>query len=362
MSRLARWLWETEGRSARLARLALSPAALGVGAVAAMRSSVYRSGGRRRVTLPRPVVSVGNLSVGGTGKTPLASWAGNFFAGRGVRPAILLRGYGHDEGDIHRRTVPGAIVIEDADRAAAGRRAADAGADVIILDDGFQRLDVERDLDIVLVAAESLSGSRWILPAGPWREGWNALERADLAVVTSKRAGHEAVARTHRRVRAAVRPGCAVGSASLRISALEGLTIGGSLDPRLLQGASVLASAGVADPASLVHQLRDLGARVELLAWPNHHAYRPADLDRIVRVGSHADFVVVTEKDATKLRSVWPEGARDPLVVRLQVIWEEGREVVEEALRRALCGPLVPRGEAIEPSELNEAARADANL
>src|SRR5205823_7719638 len=195
-ARLVHWLW---GGSpvARVARLPLIPLAGAYWAVMKLRAA---HGGAGAVRLPLPTIAVGNLSVGGTGKTPLAAWIAAYCAARGRTPGILLRGYGGDEPLVHRRLVPEAVVVADPDRAAGAARARGAGADVLVLDDAFQLLSVARDLNIAVVSAESAEASRWLLPAGPWREGWDALERADAIVVTRKHAPPEAAEALARRL------------------------------------------------------------------------------------------------------------------------------------------------------------------
>src|SRR5439155_1685955 len=137
--------------------------------------------------LPLPAVAVGNLSVGGTGKTPLAAWIARRYAGRGRVPGILLRGYGGGAPLVHRRLAPDAVGVAEPNRVAGAGRARAAGADILVLDDAFQLLSVARDLNIAVVSAESIAGSPWPLPAGPWRERWDALAGADGIVVTRKR-------------------------------------------------------------------------------------------------------------------------------------------------------------------------------
>ncbi|HEU5319376.1 MAG TPA: tetraacyldisaccharide 4'-kinase, partial [Methylomirabilota bacterium] len=174
-----------------MARLPLVPVSLVYGAAMRMRALAYRRGLFATRRLPRPAVAVGNLSVGGTGKTPLTAWIAAYYAARGSTPGILLRGYGGDEALVHRRLVPDAVVVADPDRVAGARRAVQLGAGVLVLDDAFQLLSVARDLNIAVVSAESTAGSTWTLPAGPWRERWGALDRADVIVVTRKRAAGE---------------------------------------------------------------------------------------------------------------------------------------------------------------------------
>src|SRR5437879_11652293 len=127
-------------------------------------------GGAGAVRLPLPTIAVGNLSVGGTGKTPLAAWIAGSCAARGRAPGILLRGYGGDEPLVHRRLVPQAVVVANPDRVAGAAAAQAQGARVLVLDDAYQLLGVRRDLNIVLVRAESVAASPWPLPPGPRRQ------------------------------------------------------------------------------------------------------------------------------------------------------------------------------------------------
>jgi len=188
--RVARWLWWNRGAPARAARGVLLPFAFLYRTVMVTRASAYRRGWLRQRRLPLPAVAVGNLSVGGAGKTPLAAWIAAFFDRRGMKPGILLRGHGGDEARVHARLVPGAIVVPNPDRLAGAERARAAGARVLVLDDAYQRLDVARDVNVALVASESVPphAVSWPLPAGPWREDWSALARADVIVVTRRRA------------------------------------------------------------------------------------------------------------------------------------------------------------------------------
>jgi tetraacyldisaccharide 4'-kinase len=326
------WVWEARTRAAAAVGASLAPLGAGVRAVARLRAAAYRSGYLRSRRLPVPSVSVGNLTVGGTGKSPVASWMASVFAARGIRPGVLLRGYGGDEGAVHREAVPRAVVVEDSDRVAGAAVAVAGGAEVLVLDDAFQRLDVARDLDVVLVAAESMGGSQRTLPAGPWREGRRALLRADLVIVTRKRASVDQTHLAATWARAHARPGCPVAVAQLALSGFHGLWSGNATPAQALSGRRILATAGLADPRSFGAQLARLGAAVEVLAWPDHHAYQPGDVREILAAGRQADLVVMTAKDAVKLRGLWPRTGREPLVAGLAVRWEAGEALVHEAL------------------------------
>jgi len=337
--RLARWLWRRDG-GGQVVRLVLAPAALLYAAVVRLRAAVYRRALRPVRRLPRPAVAVGNLSVGGTGKTPLAAWIARYYVARGRRPGILLRGVGGDEALVHRHLVPEAVVVADPDRVAGAARALAQGAEVLVLDDAFQLLSVARDLNIAVVSAESAEASRWLLPAGPWREGWDALERADAIVVTRKHAPPEAAEALARRL-AERRPRTPVCVAGLTLDCLEGMQSGTRHGLERLAGRRVLAAAGIADPESLAVQLRATGADVQLLAYQDHHRYADDDLARLVRGAARADYVVITEKDAVKLRGRWPGDAPEPLIAGLAVRWERNGAVLEQALDAVLAR--VPR-------------------
>src|SRR5260221_12964160 len=186
--RVAHWLWWSHHLLARVARVLLLPPALLHRGVMLVRASAYQRGWLATRTLPLPAVAIGTLAVGGAGKTPVAAWVAAFYAHRGLRPGILLRGYGGDEHRVHERLVPGVIVVPDPDRAAGAERAREAGAQVLVLDDAYQRLDVARGLNVAPLHTANGRAAPWPLPPGPVREGWGALRRADLIGVTRRRA------------------------------------------------------------------------------------------------------------------------------------------------------------------------------
>jgi tetraacyldisaccharide 4'-kinase len=286
-----------------------------------------------------PSVAVGNLSVGGAGKTPFAAWVAQFYQQRGLKPGILLRGYGGDEQLVHERLVPGAIVVPNPDRVAGAVRARDAGAQVLVLDDAYQRLDVERDVNVVLVGAESAQAVAWPLPAGPWREDWGALARADIIVVTRRRAEPAEAHRLAARI-AARWPDAVVTAMHLALDGLVGLRSGRRTELSALTGKRVVVAAGIADPATFAVQVRASGATVQLMAYQDHHAYRPGDVARLAQAGKGADYVVITEKDAVKLRDRWPADAREPLVAELALRWELNGDAVERVLEGIIRQPL----------------------
>ncbi len=328
--RLIRWLWTGRGIAARLARLALLPLAGLWRAGMSLRNLAFERGWILCRELPLPAVAVGNLSVGGSGKTPIASWIAGYYSARGLLPGILLSGYARDEVLVHRQRVPGSRVIADPDRLAGAERARDEGAQVLVLDDAFQARQVWRDFNIAVVSAESSRAVRWPLPAGPWREGLRALRRADALIITRKRAGAPIAAELAQRLASLVRG--PVGIVHLGVRRYEGLVSGRPVTPETLQGARVVVASAIADPDAFVAQTKATGAQVQVAAWRDHHEFRDEDLAWLAKAARKADFVVVTQKDAVKLRDRWPASVPEPLVAMLDLTWEAGEAEFSAAL------------------------------
>jgi tetraacyldisaccharide 4'-kinase len=268
--------------------------------------------------------------VGGSGKTPIAIWIARHYVSRGLVPGILLRGYGGDEALVHRHAVPEAVVVADPDRVAGAERALANGAQVLVLDDAYQRLDVRRDLNIAVMSAETSRAVRWLLPAGPWREGWEALARADVVIVTRKRATREAAQAMAQDLQRRVSG--AVGIAHLGLASLEGLVSGSRRSADALAGKRVVAASGIADPDAFVAQVKGTGAAVQVATWKDHHDYRDEDVAWLAHAARRADYVVITQKDAVKLRDRWPASVPEPLVATLDLTWEQGGDRIVAAL------------------------------
>ena len=332
--RIVRWLWTSRSTGARAARAVLVPASFLWRAVMAVRSAAYLRGWFPVRPLPLPSVAIGNLSVGGSGKTPIAAWVAAYFAGRGIRPAVLLRGVGGDESEVHRELVHGAIVVPDADRLAGSVRAVAEGAQVLVLDDAFQRMDVARDLNICLVSAESSQAVRWSLPAGPWRESLAAIGRADFVIVTRKRADAATAQRLAAELHAVAE--CPVAVAHLELAGLHGLVSRKAHPVTMLRGRRVVAASAIADPDAFVVQVKRTGAQVQVATWKDHHQFRDEDIAWLAHAARRADFVVVTAKDAVKLRDRWPASVPEPLVAILQVTFEAGEAELRQALDSVL--------------------------
>lgn len=325
-----RWWRGESGVAGRLLYSALAPAEHAYRAISSARNAAYERGWLAAGRPSIPVISVGNIGVGGAGKTPFTAWLAARLAASGRKPAVVMRGYGSDEIAVHRELNPGIPVFVAARRIRGVEAAAAAGRDVAVLDDAFQHRAIHRDVEIVLVAAESWSSDRHLLPRGPWREPGEALARADLVVVTRKIAPQE--------VAAGVAGQCRVLAGDLPVAichlAPTGLLAirGGALPLEWLSGRRALVVASLADPRPFVGQLEELGVDAELLAYPDHHAFTPADV-RTIRGRAGGRQIVCTRKEAVKLRPlVHPDD--EVLVLEQGVAIEAGMAAIEDAVHR----------------------------
>lgn len=333
-----RWiqaLWNGGGAGARAVRAALAPAELVFAAVGAARTSLYGAGVLRTHATAVPALSVGNLTVGGTGKTPIAAHIARCLRGRGATPGIVLRGYGDDESLVHRVLNPDVPVIVSPDRVEGSHRAREMGCDVVVLDDAFQHRQASRVADVVLISADAWSiGRRHLLPAGPWREPLSALARASLVIVTRKAASRERADDILAVVmREVVRPSTIVHLAPGELRRLGGSE---TLAHDALHGATVLAISGIGDPSAFHAQLTSHGATVVAAVFRDHHRYSPADVAALSARGVRCDRVVCTLKDAVKLGPLWPHGS--PLwYVSQRVEVERGEDALDAVLGATLA-------------------------
>lgn len=330
-------IWWGRGPLPGAARAALAPAELLFRGVVAARGALYDRGLLDAESSALPAVSVGNLSVGGTGKTPVAAWLAELLAARGAHPAIVMRGYGDDEPLVHRRLAPHADVIVGADRVLGVERAAARGADVVVFDDAFQHRRAQRQEDVVLLAADGWSGRCRLLPAGPYREPLSALRRASMVLVTRKAADDE---RVRRALAAAERaaPDVPRGVASLQPSALVSATGAGERRLDDLLGAQVLAISAIGNAQAFHAQLRVHGAAIDAASFPDHHAFSAEEVRTLVERARGAPLVVCTLKDAVKLAGRWPADGPALWYVAQEVILEAGRGAIEALLERLLQG------------------------
>jgi len=339
------------GPALAVCRALLSVGALGYGAAVRMRNRAYDRGRRRVHRAAVPVISVGNITAGGTGKTPFAAWLCALLRARNLRPAVLSRGYGasgrsglDDENRVLSALAPGVAIVVDPDRVRGAARAVrEHGAQALILDDGFQHRRLARDLDIVLIDALNPFGGGHLLPRGLLREPPGGLGRAGAIVITrSDQVPQERLEAIRRDLgRRAATPSVALAvHRPVGLRRMEGAEQDGGRWPlsELAEGGWA-AFCGIANPDAFRLTLEGLGARVQqFTAFPDHHHYRPADLERLLerarRAGCRA--VATTHKDAVKLQGLPASGFPLPLLVlevRLEVV--EGREALERLVLAA---------------------------
>jgi tetraacyldisaccharide 4'-kinase len=330
-------VWYGDSLSARVARTALAPLSWSYAGVMTIRNAMYDRGLFRAHTPVIPVLSLGNLSVGGTGKTPMAAWAAGRLRERGARPAVVLRGYGDDEPLVHARLNPDVMVITDADRVRGVQRAHELGADCAILDDAFQHRRIHRTADWVLVAAERWRPSARSLPAGPLRESLRSLDRAHLLVVTRKSATRDEAEGVATLLAPRMREDGAVDVVHLAAQSIVDARTAREAPLSWLQGRSFAALAAIGAPEAFFEQLRAAGARIEPFPFSDHHAYDARDVDRVVHAGSRHDGVICTLKDAVKLAPRWPPSGPPLWYVSQRAVVERGGAALDASLEVILA-------------------------
>jgi tetraacyldisaccharide 4'-kinase len=288
--------------------LLLFPLSLAFRAAVALRRALYRARLLPSVRLPVPVIIVGNLTVGGTGKTPLVLWLARELTRRGRKPGIVCRGYA-GAARSPRAVAPGddpALVGDEpallaeragcpvwigADRSAAARALLDANpaCDVIVSDDGLQHYRLQRDLELA-VEDERGFGNGFLLPAGPLREPRG--RPVDVRVINSDTANVPGALRTR-----------------LVPAGLRRVSDGATVAVEQIAGKRLHAVAGIGDPGRFFRSLERMGLRATAHAFPDHHRYAPEDLGF-----ADCDYILMTEKDAVKCRRF---GRSDLIAVRV---------------------------------------------
>ncbi len=333
--------------------------------LARIHHATFDRGWRTSQRVEAPVVSIGNVTAGGTGKTPAVSWLARCLASRGRAVGIVSRGYGGQrardpllvaqDGALHARAAeagdepvmlaretPARVVTVGRDRVAAARLAVRSGADVLLLDDGFQHRRLHRDLDLVLVDAANPWGSGLGLPAGLLREPARSVLRADLVLLSrcappliaeSGPLPAESVPEPLRRILDRAAPASTPPVFATRHEPCDLMRPDGARESvDSLRGRRILAVSGIARPDDFGAALTGAGATmVDHLAWPDHHRYDGEDAQVIERRARslRAELIVTTSKDAVR----WPQGAPPPHVLRLRLRVPAEREIVDRVMR-----------------------------
>ncbi|SLM46182.1 Tetraacyldisaccharide 4'-kinase [Nitrospira japonica] len=328
-----------------------------------IRATSYRRGWLARRKLPVPVVSVGNLTVGGTGKTPFVIRLAEGLSREGKRVAILSRGYRRggaaprlivsngakvlgtpdeagDEPYLMARRCPTAVVAVGADRYALGRWVLDQfPVDYVLLDDGFQHLAVQRDVDLLLVDATDFEGLRAVFPAGRLREPIGAAARASMIVVTKADRPEQAAAIAD--LLQPIIPGVPIAQAVFRPETLVSVADGSPQPLDWCRGKTAVLCSGIADPAAFRALAIRLGMTpVEHMIYRDHHRYTREDVTdvRAKAAAAKTDLILTTEKDAGKLAPLLAPSDGGWWAVRLGTDIVAGERELRELIAKASAG------------------------
>ena len=367
------WREGASGRS--LGRLLLGAAAALYETGARGRRGLYQRGWGKIQHLPAPVISVGNLAAGGTGKTPVTAHLARLLQEQGRRVAILSRGYGGRRTKVtcisdgerlyHRppevgeeafwlaRTLPGVLVYTGPRRYEAGIAAwRDHRPDIFLLDDGFQHFQLARDLDLVLLDAEAPFGNGRLLPAGPLREPVSTLGDADFLILS--RYDHRPHQERYLFLRQAF-PHQQIFTAVIEPISARRFPEGQEQPPEVLRGLAALAFAGIARPEVFRNTLTSLGADLLGFAdFPDHHPFTVADLAALDGEARrrNARALITTSKDWARLGEKWP--GRLPLLVLEVAARIEPEDLFRQCLAAALGEPVPSRGIKVSASSAVE--------
>ena len=320
-----------------------------------IRTRLYERGWLARRRLPRPVVSVGNLTVGGTGKTPMTMWVAEKLLEQGKKPGILSRGYRrkrqrefllvsdgtsilagpHEAGDepyLMATRCPGVVVAVGADRYALGRWVLGlAPVDCFILDDGFQHLSLDRDVNLLLVDSSDPAGMRELLPVGRLREPLREAKRAS-AIVLTRVEDESMMSNVLEPIETAV--GASIKPITTRFPVNKLVGAQESMPPSDVRGKKALIFSGIGNPKQFHRTVNTLGVQVvDELVFRDHEAYAPSRIEDIYRrlEQTQPDLVLTTEKDLVKVQANW--SIPTPLfAVSLELEFLDGRSRLENAL------------------------------
>ena len=330
------------------------------GAITRARKAAYRNGIFTVYRLPAPVVSIGNITIGGTGKTPLVEWVCRVLAKDGNKVCVLTRGYGRanpetqvvvsdgsrvlvDErqaGDepflLAGKLIGVAAVVANADRVAAGHWAIqNLGANMFVLDDGFQHLRIARNVDIVTIDATNPWGDGALLPYGRLREDIDSLSRAHCIVITR---AEQVESVDNLRTSIQKHTSAPIFISRMVTAALQ--TVHGEpADQNTLTSASVAAFCGIGNPGSFFTHLERAGARVVLAqAYADHHVYQQNEIDRLIEKAkaAGATALATTAKDAVKLSALHFELPCYNLEIEIAI--DDGEQLVEFIRSRIAVG------------------------
>jgi tetraacyldisaccharide 4'-kinase len=339
---------ETRGIGAASARALLWLASRGYAVGASARNWAFDHGWKKAHRASVPVISVGNLTLGGTGKTPLVEWIARWYRRHHCKVAILSRGYGqtggmNDEGLVLEENLPDVPHLQGRDRVQLARIAPEElESELLILDDGFQHRGLARDLDIVVLDATDPFGLGHLFPRGLLRESPRSLPRATVVVLTRANSVDEP---TRSQIREAAErwAGRDLAWAEARHAPRDLVTVHGVTHPLAdLPRRKIVAFCGIGNPGAFERTLEGLGAEIAgFRVFPDHYAYTATDVSQIAGWArqSGADLALTTQKDFVKLR-VRTLGEIPLHALRIGIDFLTGQDVLEATLAR-----LIPRAD-----------------
>ncbi len=350
-----------KGLLGSLVNLILSFFSLLYGAIGGARVFLYQYGFCKSKKLRAKVISVGNVTVGGTGKTPLSIYLAQKLKEGGGSVAILSRGYRRrkkqmvalthkdwqrtnwedvgDEPYLMSRRLSDVPVVVGKNKSASGEYAIKKfGTKILILDDGFQHLGLFRDLDIVVIDSTNPFGNKRLLPAGSLREPLNSLKRADMFVLTKT----DQVPNINPLIQTlkGYNPRAPAVESIYQIHSIEKLLDGCPIDPKGLEGKKVFAFSGIGNPSSFEDSLKQL--KIQLLShrmFPDHFPYRKRDLLTLQKEakGKGAHFIITTEKDSVRIPLINQQEI-PLLVVKIDLKITRGEKILLSRIGREIDG------------------------
>ena len=289
------------------------------------RISAYKHQWLPTVTLDVPVISVGNLAIGGTGKTPFSRWIYEQALQMEFVPGVISGAMARDECELYNLWNPGGIFINDRSKTKGAIVAVSRGAGLIVIDDGFQHLGLKRDLNIVMIAAEHQYSEK-CLPRGILREPFSGLDRADFVIITRKTVEQVVAQRVVRDIETHVSRK-QIGQIHLRFSSWK--NIEGDTVPEPV--GRILIFTSIAEPEILIELVESITLRkTEAKIYPDHYEFKRIDLQYLKEKAEDYN-IVTTEKDAVKLKHLG-EISRNIFVLHLDLEWEMGEQAMMELL------------------------------
>ncbi len=340
---------QQRGFIAAIVKSTLSAFTLPYLAVLKSRNALYRNDIVKSTRLPVKVISVGNITTGGTGKTPLVEFSVKYLSELGRKVAVLSRGYGGEnssqKGDEmvndeclalieNLRDVP---VLAGRDRVKNGEKAInDFGIDCVVLDDGFQHLRLKRDLDIVVIDALNPFGGENLIPRGSLREPLHNLERADLFIISHCDQGNEQTIRSIYSKLNLINHNAPICESIHSPVHFDSVADGSILELEWIKGKKVYALSALGNPQSFAYTLKGLGADlVKHKAFQDHHIYTKEEIDDAISEAQSldTDAIVVTQKDIVKIRKMNIKNA-NILSLRIEIKITRGVDLYKAAIDR----------------------------